>query len=155
VCDWPRGPAIHNVCSRLKLRQPPLQQSYAQMVADWLGVLEDKIHLAQADAADIAFADGAFTIAGTDRSMPIVINAILDAPRPARRRRFTDARHPRAHLARNARAYKEMTPVPPGAALPIIRRARPPRPTPPCPRCAKAQSRCAPARCAGQEARSR
>jgi aerobic carbon-monoxide dehydrogenase large subunit len=90
--------------------------SYAQMVADWLGVPEDKIHLAQADtdevaigrgtyasrsmmiggsalraaadeviergkrfaahfmeadAADIAFADGAFTIAGTDRSMPI------------------------------------------------------------------------------------
>ena len=88
----------------------------AQMVADWLGVPEDKIHLAQADtdevaigrgtyasrsmmiggsalraaadeviergkrfaahfmeadAADIAFADGAFTIAGTDRSMPI------------------------------------------------------------------------------------
>ena len=86
------------------------------MVADWLGVPEDKIHLAQADtdevaigrgtyasrsmmiggsalraaaneviergkrfaahfmeadAADIAFADGAFTIAGTDRSMPI------------------------------------------------------------------------------------
>jgi aerobic carbon-monoxide dehydrogenase large subunit len=86
------------------------------MVADWLGVPEDKIHLAQADtdevaidrgtyasrsmmigggalraaadeviergkrfaahfmeadAADIAFADGALTIAGTDRSMPI------------------------------------------------------------------------------------
>ena len=92
------------------------ETSYAQMVADWLGVPEDKIHLAQADtdevaigrgtyasrsmmiggsalraaadeviergkrfaahfmeadAADIAFADGAFTIAGTDRSMPI------------------------------------------------------------------------------------
>jgi carbon-monoxide dehydrogenase large subunit len=92
------------------------ETSYAQMVADWLGVSEDKIHLAQADtdevaigrgtyasrsmviggsalraaadeviergrrfaahfmeadAADIAFADGAFTIAGTDRSMPI------------------------------------------------------------------------------------
>jgi aerobic carbon-monoxide dehydrogenase large subunit len=92
------------------------ETSYAQMVADWLGVAEDKIHLAQADtdevaigrgtyasrsmmiggsalraaadeviergkrfaahfmeadAADIAFADGAFTIAGTDRSMPI------------------------------------------------------------------------------------
>ena len=87
------------------------------MVADWLGVPEDKIHLAQADtdevaigrgtyasrsmmiggsalraaadkviergkrfaahfmeadAADIAFADGVFTIAGTDRSMPIL-----------------------------------------------------------------------------------
>ena len=86
------------------------------MVADWLGVPEDKIHLAQADTdevvigrgiyasrsmmiggsalraaadeviergkcfaahfmeadtADIAFADGQFTIAGTDRSMPI------------------------------------------------------------------------------------
>jgi carbon-monoxide dehydrogenase large subunit len=86
------------------------------MVADWLGVTDDKIHLAQADTdevaigrgtyasrsmmiggsalraaadeviergkrfaahfmetdpADIAFADGAFTIAGTDRSMPI------------------------------------------------------------------------------------
>ena len=93
------------------------ETSYAQMVADWLGVPEDKIHLAQADtdevaigrgtyasrsmmiggsalraaadevvergkrfaahfmeadAADIAFADGAFTIAGTDRSMPIL-----------------------------------------------------------------------------------
>ena len=92
------------------------ETSYAQMVADWLGVPADKIHLAQADtdevaigrgtyasrsmmiggsalraaadeviergkrfaahfmeadAADIAFADGAFTIAGTDRSMPI------------------------------------------------------------------------------------
>src|SRR6516165_4436287 len=93
------------------------ETSYAQIVADWLGVPEDKIHLAQADtdevaigrgtyasrsmmiggsalraaadevidrgkrfaahfmeadAADIAFADGAFTIAGTDRSMPIL-----------------------------------------------------------------------------------
>src|SRR5271168_1495621 len=92
------------------------ETTYAQMVADWLGVPEDKIHLAQADtdevaigrgtyasrsmmiggsalrgaadeviergkrfaahfmeadAADIAFADGAFTIAGTDRLMPI------------------------------------------------------------------------------------
>ncbi len=92
------------------------ETTYAQMVADWLGVPEDKIHLAQADtdevaigrgtyasrsmmiggsalraaadeviergkrfaahfleadAADIAFAEGAFTIAGTDRSMPI------------------------------------------------------------------------------------
>jgi aerobic carbon-monoxide dehydrogenase large subunit len=92
------------------------ETTYAQMVADWLGVPEDKIHLKQADtdeiaigrgtyasrsmmiggsalhaaadeviargkrfaahfmeadAADIAFADGAFTIAGTDRSMPI------------------------------------------------------------------------------------
>jgi carbon-monoxide dehydrogenase large subunit len=88
----------------------------AQMVAYWLGVPEDKIHLAQADTdeiaigrgtyasrsimiggsalrgaadevvehgkrfaahfmeadtADIAFADGAFTIAATDPSMPI------------------------------------------------------------------------------------
>ena len=93
------------------------ETTYAQMVADWLGVAEDKIHLLQADtdevaigrgtyasrsmmiggsalraaadeviergkrfaahfmeadAADIAFADGAFTIAGTDRSMPIL-----------------------------------------------------------------------------------
>ena len=93
------------------------ETSYAQMVADWLGVPEDKIHLAQADtdevaigrgtyasrsmimggsalraaadeiiergkrfaahfmeadAADIAFADGSFTIAGTDRSTPIL-----------------------------------------------------------------------------------
>jgi aerobic carbon-monoxide dehydrogenase large subunit len=92
------------------------ETSYAQMVADWLGVPLDKIHLLQADtdevaigrgtyasrsmmiggsalraaadeviergkrfaahfmeanAADIAFADGEFTIAGTDRSMPI------------------------------------------------------------------------------------
>jgi carbon-monoxide dehydrogenase large subunit len=92
------------------------ETTYAQMVADWLGVPEDKIHLAQADTdevaigrgtyasrsmmiggsalraaadeviergkrfaahfmetdtADITFADGAFTIAGTDRSMPI------------------------------------------------------------------------------------
>jgi aerobic carbon-monoxide dehydrogenase large subunit len=92
------------------------ETSYSQMVADWLGVPEDEIHLAQADtdevaigrgtyasrsmmiggsalraaadevvergkrfaahfmeadAVDIAFADGAFTIAGTDRSMPI------------------------------------------------------------------------------------
>ena len=92
------------------------ETTYAQMVADWLGVPEDKIHLAQADtdevaigrgtyasrsmmiggsalraaadeviergkrfaahfmeadAADLSFADGAFTIAGTDRSMPI------------------------------------------------------------------------------------
>ena len=92
------------------------ETTYAQMAADWLGVAEDKIHLAQADtdevaigrgtyasrsmmiggsalraaadeviergkrfaahfmeadAADIAFADGSFTIAGTDRSMPI------------------------------------------------------------------------------------
>ena len=92
------------------------ETSYAQMVADWLGMPEDKIHLLQADtdevaigrgtyasrsmimggsalraaadeviargkrlaahfmeadAADIAFADGGFTIAGTDRSMPI------------------------------------------------------------------------------------
>jgi carbon-monoxide dehydrogenase large subunit len=92
------------------------ETSYAQMVADWLGMPEEKIHLAQADtdevaigrgtyasrsmmiggsalraaadeviergkrfaahfmeadAADIAFADGEFTIAGTDRSMPI------------------------------------------------------------------------------------
>jgi len=93
------------------------ETTYAQMVADWLGVPEGKIHLAQADTdevaigrgtyasrsmmiggsalraaadeviergkrlaahfmeadtADIAFADGAFTIAGTDRSMPIL-----------------------------------------------------------------------------------
>jgi aerobic carbon-monoxide dehydrogenase large subunit len=92
------------------------ETTYAQMVVDWLGVPEDKIHLLQADtdevsigrgtyasrsmmiggsalraaadevvergkrlaahfmeadAADIAFADGAFTIAGTDRTMPI------------------------------------------------------------------------------------
>jgi aerobic carbon-monoxide dehydrogenase large subunit len=92
------------------------ETSYAQMVADWLGLPLDKIHLAQADtdevaigrgtyasrsmmiggsalraaadeviergkrfaahfmeadAADITFADGAFTIAGTDRAMPI------------------------------------------------------------------------------------
>lgn len=92
------------------------ETSYAQMVADWLGVPADKIHLLQADtdevaigrgtyasrsmmiggsalraaadeviergrrfaahfmeadAADIAFADGEFRIAGTDRSMPI------------------------------------------------------------------------------------
>jgi aerobic carbon-monoxide dehydrogenase large subunit len=92
------------------------ETSYAQMITDWLGVAEDKIHLAQADtdevaigrgtyasrsmmiggsalraaadeviergkrfaahfmeadAVDIAFADGTFTIAGTDRSMPI------------------------------------------------------------------------------------
>jgi aerobic carbon-monoxide dehydrogenase large subunit len=90
------------------------ETSYAQMVADWLGVPEDKIHLLQADTdevaigrgtyasrsimiggsalraaadeviergkrfaghfmeanpRDIAFADGAFTIAGTDRSI--------------------------------------------------------------------------------------
>src|SRR5579871_2422432 len=89
---------------------------YAQMVADWLGIDADKIHLAQADtdevaigrgtyasrsmmaggsalraaadeiiergrrfaahfleadAADIVFADGQFTIAGTDRSLPL------------------------------------------------------------------------------------
>jgi carbon-monoxide dehydrogenase large subunit len=93
------------------------ETSYAQMVADWLGVPEDKIqllqadtdevaigrgtyasrsmviggsalraaadeviergkrfaaHFMEADAADIAFADGSFTIAGTDRSMPIL-----------------------------------------------------------------------------------
>ena len=93
------------------------ETSYSQMVADWLGVAPEKIHLAQADtdevavgrgtyasrsmmvggsalraaaddviergkrfaahfmeasAADIAFADGAFTIAGTDRAMPIL-----------------------------------------------------------------------------------
>jgi len=92
------------------------ETSYAQMAADWLGVPEDKIHLAQADtdevaigrgtyasrsmmvggsalraasdeviergkrfaahfleaaAADIVFGDGNFTIAGTDRGMPI------------------------------------------------------------------------------------
>jgi carbon-monoxide dehydrogenase large subunit len=92
------------------------ETSYAQMVADWLSMPLDKIHLLQADtdevaigrgtyasrsmmiggsalraaadeviergkrfaahfmeasAADITFADGAFTIAGTDRSMPI------------------------------------------------------------------------------------
>ena len=92
------------------------ETSYAQMVADWLGMPLDKIHLLQADtdevaigrgtyasrsmmiggsalraaadeviergkrfaahfmeanAADIAFADSAFTIAGTDRSMSI------------------------------------------------------------------------------------
>ena len=92
------------------------ETSYAQMVADWLDLPLEKIHLLQADTdevaigrgtyasrsmmiggsalraaadeviergkrfaahfmeadtADIAFADGAFTIAGTDRSMPI------------------------------------------------------------------------------------
>ncbi len=92
------------------------ETSYAQMVADWLGVPAEKIHLAQADtdeiaigrgtyasrsmmvggsalraasdeviergkrfaahfleaaAADIVFGDGNFTIAGTDRGMPI------------------------------------------------------------------------------------
>ena len=92
------------------------ETTYAQMVSDWLGLPEDKIHLAQADtdevaigrgtyasrsmmiggsglnaaadevilrgkrfaahfmeadAADIAFAEGRFTIAGTDRAMPI------------------------------------------------------------------------------------
>ena len=93
------------------------ETSYAQMAADWLGVPQDKIHLAQADtdevaigrgtyasrsmmvggnalraaadeviergkrfaahfmeadAADITFADGNFTISGTDRAMPIL-----------------------------------------------------------------------------------
>ena len=93
------------------------ETTYAQMVADWLGVPAEKIHLSQADtdavaigrgtyasrsmmiggsalraaadevvargrrfaahfleaaAADIAFADGQFTIAGTDRGMPIL-----------------------------------------------------------------------------------
>src|SRR6516225_8887497 len=66
------------------------ETTYAQMAADWLGLPEDKIHLTQADteviargkrfaahfmeadAADIGFADGAFTISGTDRSMPIM-----------------------------------------------------------------------------------
>jgi len=117
------------------------ETSYAQMVADWLGMPLDKIHLLQADtdevaigrgtyasrsmmiggsalraaadeviergkrfaahfmetnAADIAFADSAFTIAGTDRSMSIRIcrasqMAVTSArsrstPRPARRR---------------------------------------------------------------------
>ncbi len=92
------------------------ETSYAQMVADWLGMPAEMIHLAQADTdevaigrgtyasrsmmiggsalraaadeviergkrfaahfmeadtADIVFADGVFTIAGTDRSMPI------------------------------------------------------------------------------------
>jgi aerobic carbon-monoxide dehydrogenase large subunit len=92
------------------------ETSYAQMVADWLGLPPENIHFQQADTdeiaigrgtyasrsmmiggsalraaadeviargkrfaahfmeadtADIAFADGAFTIAGTDRSMPI------------------------------------------------------------------------------------
>ena len=92
------------------------ETAYAQMVADWLGIAEDKIHLLQADTdevaigrgtyasrsmmiggsalraaaddvidkgkrfaaqfmeadtADIAFADGEFRIAGTDRAMPI------------------------------------------------------------------------------------
>src|SRR5229473_6759158 len=92
------------------------ETAYAQMAADWLGVAEDKIRLAQADtdevaigrgtygsrsmmiggnalrvaadeviergkrfaahfmeadAADIAFAEGNFTIGGTDRTMPI------------------------------------------------------------------------------------
>jgi carbon-monoxide dehydrogenase large subunit len=92
------------------------ETSYAQMVADWLGVPGDRIRLAQADtdevaigrgtyasrsmmiggsalraaaddviekgkrlaahfmeadAVDIVFADGVFSIAGTDRSMPI------------------------------------------------------------------------------------
>jgi aerobic carbon-monoxide dehydrogenase large subunit len=92
------------------------ETTYAQMVVEWLGLPDDKIHLRQADtdevaigrgtyasrsmmiggsalraatdeviergkrfaahfmeadAADIAFADGVFTIAGTDRSMPI------------------------------------------------------------------------------------
>jgi carbon-monoxide dehydrogenase large subunit len=92
------------------------ETTYAQMVADWLGLPQDKIHLLQADtdevaigrgtyasrsmmiggsalraaadeiiargkrfaahfmeadAADIVFADGVFTIAGTDRSMTI------------------------------------------------------------------------------------
>jgi len=92
------------------------ETSYAQMVADWLGMPAEKIHLAQADtdevaigrgtyasrsmmvggsalraaadeviergkrfaahfmeadAADITFADGNFTIIGTDRTMPL------------------------------------------------------------------------------------
>src|SRR6266404_5606220 len=92
------------------------ETTYAQMVADWLGVPEDKIHLAQADtdevaigrgtyasrsmmvggsalraaadeviergkrfaahfmeadAADIIFSEANFTIAGTDRTMPL------------------------------------------------------------------------------------
>jgi aerobic carbon-monoxide dehydrogenase large subunit len=92
------------------------ETAYAQMVADWLGMPADKIHLKQADtdaiaigrgtyasrsmmiggsalraaadevidrgkrfaahfleadAADIAFTDGTFTISGTDRSLPI------------------------------------------------------------------------------------
>jgi len=93
------------------------ETSYAQMVADWLGVPAEKIRLTQADTdevpigrgtyasrsmmvggsalraaaddliergkrfaahfmeaspIDITFADGAFTIAGTDRTMPII-----------------------------------------------------------------------------------
>ena len=34
------------------------ETSYAQMVADWLGVLEDKIHLAQADTDEVAIGRG-------------------------------------------------------------------------------------------------
>ena len=43
------------------------ETSYAQMVADWLGVPEDKIHLAQADTDEVAIGRGTYA----SRSMMI------------------------------------------------------------------------------------
>jgi CO/xanthine dehydrogenase Mo-binding subunit len=52
---------------------------YAQMVADWLCVPEDKIHLAPADTDEVAIGRGTYA----SRSMMIaVMNAILDALAP-------------------------------------------------------------------------
>src|SRR5260370_2479093 len=49
------------------------ETSYAQMVADWLGVPEDKIHLLQADTDEVAIGRGTYA----SRSMMIGGSALL------------------------------------------------------------------------------
>jgi carbon-monoxide dehydrogenase large subunit len=51
------------------------ETSYAQMVADWLGVPEDKIHLAQADTDEVAIGRGTYA----SRSMMIGGSALRAA----------------------------------------------------------------------------
>jgi CO/xanthine dehydrogenase Mo-binding subunit len=61
------------------------QHSYTQMVANWLGVPEDKIRLAQADTDEVAIGRGTYA----SRSML----GVTDVPMPATPERIWRALH--------------------------------------------------------------
>jgi len=88
------------------------ETSYAQMVADWLGVPEDKIHLLQADTDEIAIGRGTYA----SRSMMIGGSALRAAADEviARGKRFA-AHFMEAEVADIAFADSQFTIAPPTA----------------------------------------
>ena len=92
------------------------ETSFAQMVADWLGVPEDKIHLLQADTDEIAIGRGTYA----SRSMMIGGSALRAAADEviARGKRFA-AHFMEAEVADIAFADSQFTIAPPDRAMPI------------------------------------